>query len=79
VCQRKIPRQDYTENSVIFDVVPSFIVDQLNEADELDTIARGFAFKCSDQDRIVPLKPLDTKAIVEVTKIIETKLNAWRY
>lgn len=79
VCQRKIPRQDYTENSVIFDVVPSFIVDQLNEADELDTIARGFAFKCSNQDRIVPLKPLDTKAIVEVTKIIETKLNAWRY
>ena len=79
VCQRKIPRQDYTENSVIFDVVPSFIIDQLNEADELDTIARGFAFKCSNQDRIVPLKPLDTKAIVEVTKIIETKLNGWRY
>ena len=79
VCQRKIPRQDYTENSVIFDVIPSFTVDQLIEADELETVSRGFAFKCSNQDRIIPLKPLKSKAMEEVIEIVETKLSDWRY
>ena len=79
VCQRKIPRQDYTENSVIFDVVPSFTVRQLSEANELETVSRGFAFKCSNQDRIIPLKPLSSIAREEVNEVIEAVLGDWRY
>ena len=79
VCQRKIERLDYTENSVIFDVVPSFTVRQLIEADELETVSRGFAYKCSIQDRIVPLRPLNSMAMKEVSYVVETVLDGWRY
>ena len=79
VCQRKIPRQDYTENSVIFDVVPSLTVRQLSEANELETVSRGFAFKCSNQDRIIPLKPLSSMAREEVSEVIEAVLGDWGY
>ena len=79
VCQRKIERLDYTENSVIFDVVPGFLVRQLSEADELETVLRGFGFKCSNQDRIVPLKPLNSMAMEEVFDVVETVLDGWRY
>ena len=64
---------------MIFDVVPSFTIDQLSEANELETVSRGFAFKCSNQDRIVPLKPLRTMAMGDVNEVINVVLGAWRY
>lgn len=77
ICQSKQPRRDYNDNSLIFDVVPSYTIDQLAENDEVATVSRGFAFKCSNSN-IIPLKPLETKDVEEVAEIVEMQLEGLR-
>ena len=77
ICQSKQPRRDYNDNSLIFDVVPSYAIDQLAENDEVATVSRGFAFKCSNSN-IIPLKPLETKDVEEVAEIVEMQLEGLR-
>lgn len=80
VCQGKKPRRDYNDNALIFDVVPSYTIDRLAENKELELIsqARGFAFKCKNKSKIIPLKPLSTKVVEEVADIVAMQLQEVR-
>ena len=78
VCQGTQPRLDYNTSTLIFDVVPGYTIDRLNENGDVTELEQGFAYKCKEHSKITAMRPLSTRTVDDVLRIVESQMNEWR-
>lgn len=78
VCQGTQPRRDYNTYTLIFDVVPGYTIDRLNENGDVTELEQGFAYKCKAHAKITPMRPLSTRTVDDVLRIVESQMMEWR-
>ena len=80
VCQTERKREDYGDNTLIFDVVPAYTFDQLDEDGVVTTLKRGFYLKCKNYGGIAVLRPRGNRESKDVQDVVMDHLSAnWRY